>query len=86
MSTRGKLKTVIGVVSSDKMQKTITVKQERLVKHPRYAKYVRRSTTYKAHDENGEAHQGDVVEIAETRPLSRTKRWRLLRVVRSASG
>ena len=83
---RAKMRTVTGTVVSDKMDKTITVKDERLVKHPRYGKYVRRSTKYKAHDERNEARAGDKVEILFTRPQSKTKSWRLLRVVRRAGG
>ena len=79
---RGKRRTVVGHVVSDKMDKTITVKEERLVKHPLYGKYIRRSTTYKAHDEANQAVAGDVVEIAFGRPVSKTKNWRLVRVVR----
>lgn len=75
-------KTVSGVVTSNKMSKTITVKSEKLVKHPKYGKFVRRTTTYKAHDEENKASIGDTVEIAETRPLSKTKRWRLVRIVK----
>jgi len=75
-------KTVIGVVTSNKMFKTITVKSEKLVKHPKYGKFVRRVTTYKAHDEENKVSIGDKVEIAETRPLSKTKRWRLVRIVK----
>ena len=75
-------KTVIGVVTSNKMFKTITVKSEKLVKHPKYGKFVRRATTYKAHDEENKVIIGDKVEIAETRPLSKTKRWRLVRIVK----
>ena len=78
---RSKRKTVQGRVVSDRMAKTIVVKTERLVKHERYGKYVRRYTTYHAHDENGEAREGDLVEIMATRPLSKTKRWRLARVL-----
>jgi len=74
-------KTVKGVVTSNKMSKTITVKSEKLVKHPKYGKFVRRVTTYKAHDEENKASIGDKVEIAETRPLSKTKRWRLVGIV-----
>jgi small subunit ribosomal protein S17 len=66
------------------MKKTITVRVERLEPHAKYGKYVRRSTVCKAHDENGEAKTGDTVEIAATRPLSKTKRWRLVRVVARA--
>lgn len=83
---RGTAKTVIGTVVSDRMQKTITVREERMVKHPVYGKYVRRETTYKAHDEKGEARQGDEVEILQTRPLSKTKHWRLLRILRRGEG
>jgi small subunit ribosomal protein S17 len=75
-------KTVNGVVTSNKMFKTITVKSEKLVKHPKYGKFVRRVTTYKAHDEENKASIGDKVEIAETRPLSKTKRWRLVSIVK----
>ncbi|MFQ5713140.1 MAG: 30S ribosomal protein S17 [Candidatus Scalinduaceae bacterium] len=75
-------KTVIGVVTSNKMLKTITVKSEKLVKHPKYGKFVRRVTTYKAHDEENKVSIDDKVEIAETRPLSKTKRWRLVRIVK----
>lgn len=77
---------VVGVVVSDKMQKTIVVREERLIKHPRYGKYVRRYTKYKAHDEAGEAHVGDKVEIMQTRPLSKSKCWRFLRVIERAPG
>ena len=82
-SERGQRKTVQGRVVSDKMDKTITVRQERLVKHAMYGKYVRRATSYKAHDENNQARMGDLVEIALTRPISKTKNWRLVRVLRS---
>jgi small subunit ribosomal protein S17 len=76
----------IGVVTSDKMQKTITVKVERLVKHPKYGKYVRRFSVLKAHDPEGTAKMGDKVEVEFTRPISKSKRWRLLRVLVSARG
>ena len=72
---------VTGKVVSNKMEKTITVSVERLVKHPMYGKYVRRTTKLLAHDENNECKEGDVVEIQECRPLSRRKAWRLARVV-----
>ncbi len=72
----------IGVVESDRCQKTIKVRIDRLMKHPKYGKYLRRRTTLQVHDERNEAHVGDVVEIMECRPLSKTKSWRLLRVVR----
>ncbi len=76
------IKTVTGVVSSNKMTNTITVKAEKRVKHPRYGKYVKRVTVYKAHDEGNKAVQGDKVEIVESRPLSKDKRWRLVRIVK----
>ena len=75
-------KSVIGIVSSNKMLKTITVKAEKRVKHPRYGKFVKRVTVYKAHDEENKAVQGDKVEIVESRPLSKDKRWRLVRIVK----
>ncbi len=75
-------KLVIGTVTSNKMTNTITVKAERLVKHPRYGKFVRRVTVYKAHDEGNKAVQGDNVEIVESRPISKDKRWRLVRIVK----
>ena len=80
-------KQLTGKVVSNKMQKTITVSVERLVKHPKYGKYVRRTTKLLAHDENSQSREGDVVAIEECRPLSRRKSWRLVRVVtRAAQG
>jgi len=79
--TRGKRRTAVGVVTSDKMDKTRRVEIPRLVKHPRYSKYIRRRTVCHVHDEANESRQGDLVEIMETRPLSKTKNWRLIRVV-----
>ncbi len=84
MNTRGKKKSEIGVVVSDRMTKTITVEVEHLTEHPKYGKRIRRSTRYYAHDEAREAKAGDKVEIAETRPLSKLKRWRLVRIVEKA--
>jgi small subunit ribosomal protein S17 len=78
------IRLLTGKVVSNKMQKTITVSVERLVKHPTYGKYVRRTTKLLAHDEAGECREGDVVEIVECRPLSRHKAWRLARVVARA--
>ncbi|MBN2798523.1 MAG: 30S ribosomal protein S17 [Deltaproteobacteria bacterium] len=69
---------VVGRVVSNKMDKTVTVEVTRLVKHSRYAKYVKRIKTYKAHDENNECVVDDMVVIQESRPLSRTKRWRVI--------
>ncbi|MGH8303181.1 MAG: 30S ribosomal protein S17 [Steroidobacteraceae bacterium] len=79
-------RTLTGRVVSDKMQKTIAVEIERLIKHPRYGKYVRRTTKLLAHDENGESHVGDLVTITPCRPLSRRKSWRLVQVVEKATG
>ena len=83
---RGNRKTAVGVVLSDKMDKTITVESERRVLHPRFRKYVRAHTRYKVHDEKNAARAGDQVLIMETRPLSKTKRWRLVEIVRRAHG
>jgi small subunit ribosomal protein S17 len=71
----------IGVVTSNKMTKTITVAVERKVKHPIYGKFIKKTTRFHAHDEKNEASIGDVVRIQETRPLSKTKRWRLVEVI-----
>ena len=81
---RGERKTREGMVVSDKMNKTIVVELEDRVKHPRYSKVIRRTTKVKAHDENGTAGIGDRVLLAETRPLSATKRWRLVQVLERA--
>ncbi|WP_111720596.1 30S ribosomal protein S17 [Homoserinimonas sp. OAct 916] len=81
---RGYRKTRRGVVTSDKMDKTITVEVEDRVKHPLYGKVIRRSSKVKVHDEENTAGIGDVVRIAETRPLSATKRWRLVEVIEKA--
>ena len=81
---RGKRRVAVGVVTSDKMNKTRRVEIPRLVKHPRYGKYIRRRTVCKVHDENNESRAGDTVEIMESRPLSKTKHWRLVRVVTKA--
>ncbi|MBL8010760.1 MAG: 30S ribosomal protein S17 [Flavobacteriales bacterium] len=74
----------IGVVTSDKMSKSITVTVERRVMHAKYGKFVKRSSKFMAHDEKGEAHVGDTVRIAETRPMSKLKRWRLVEIVERA--
>jgi small subunit ribosomal protein S17 len=81
---RGQRRTAVGVVTSDKMNKTRRVEIPRLVKHARYGKYIRRRTVCHVHDEANESHQGDTVEIMESRPLSKTKHWRLVRVVTRA--
>jgi small subunit ribosomal protein S17 len=77
-------KTKTGSVTSDKMDKTITVAVERKVKHPIYGKFVKKTTKFHAHDETNEAKPGDVVRIMETRPLSKTKRWRLVEIIDKA--
>src|SRR6266480_3932473 len=79
---RSQRRTLVGVVTRDKMQKTRRVEIQRLVKHPRYGKYIKRRTVCYAHDESNETRIGDTVEIMETRPLSKTKHWRLVRVVK----
>ena len=77
-------RTLVGTVVSNKMEKTVTVLVERKVQHPLYGKYVVKSKKYHAHDENNEANLGDTVQIMETRPLSKTKRWRLVQIVEKA--
>jgi small subunit ribosomal protein S17 len=77
-------RTLVGRVVSNKMDKTVTVLVERRVKHPVYGKYVVRSTKFHAHDESDRINEGDLVEIAETRPLSKTKAWTVTRVVEAA--
>ncbi|WP_427340466.1 30S ribosomal protein S17 [Caloranaerobacter sp. DY30410] len=82
--SRGNRKVRIGRVVSDKMDKTIVVAVERFVSHPLYGKQIKRTTKFKAHDENNECGIGDIVEIMETRPLSKHKRWRLVRIIEKA--
>jgi small subunit ribosomal protein S17 len=77
-------RTLVGRVVSNKMDKTVTVSVERRVKHPVYGKYVVRTTKYHAHDETNQVNEGDLVEIAETRPISKTKTWTVKRVVQQA--
>jgi small subunit ribosomal protein S17 len=84
MENRGKKRQVVGSVVSDKMDKSITVATERLVKHPRYQKYIKRRSKFTAHDENNECEIGDKVMITESRPLSKNKRWRLTKVIEKA--
>jgi small subunit ribosomal protein S17 len=81
---RNKRKERIGTVTSNKMQKTITVAVHRRVKHPIYGKFVQKTTKFLAHDEKNEAGIGDTVRIMETRPLSKLKRWRLVEIVERA--
>lgn len=78
---RGLINEVIGEVISDKMEKTISVKIFRTVKHAKYGKYIKKTSVFKAHDEKNEAKIGDKVKIYETRPLSKTKRWKLSEIV-----
>ncbi len=81
MEARNLRKTRTGVVTSNKMEKTVTVAVERKVKHPIYGKFIKKTTKLHAHDEKNECSEGDVVKIMETRPLSKTKRWRLVEVL-----
>ena len=84
MSERNLRKTRVGVVVSDKMDKTIVVAIEDNVAHPLYNKIIKRTVKLKAHDENNECKKGDKVEVMETRPLSKDKRWRLVKVIETA--
>lgn len=84
MQEHGTRKERVGVVTSNKMQKTITVSVERLVRHPLYGKVLKRTKKFKAHDAKNQCNVGDVVRIRETRPLSKTKRWRLVEIVERA--
>jgi small subunit ribosomal protein S17 len=77
---------VTGTVTSTRMKDTIVVREQRMVRHPLYGKYVRRHTKYHAHDAGNTAAEGDEVEIVQTRPISKTKNWRLLRIVRKGTG
>ena len=81
MKERGNRKERIGVVVSDKMDKTVVVKVDNMVKHPVYKKYIKRRVTYKAHDEQNSCAAGDKVLIVETRPLSKNKRWRVREII-----
>jgi len=82
----GRRRVLLGQVVSNRMNKTITVKVERRVRHPIYERVVKRSKNFHAHDEHNQCQIGDVVRIVETRPLSKTKCWRLLEVVRRRAG
>ena len=84
MAERNRRKVRTGVVVSDKMDKTIVVAVERLMRHPLYGKTIKQTKKFKAHDENNECKVGDIVTIMETRPLSREKRWRLVKIIRKA--
>ena len=85
MTERGKRKTLVGVVASDKMDKTVVVAVNRLVLHPVYKKYIRKNKKVKAHDERNECHTGDKVLLVETRPLSKEKRWRVKEILEKAA-
>lgn len=82
MDTRGKRKEREGIVISDKAQKTILVRSERLTRHNKYGKVIKKFSKFKAHDENNEAKVGNKVLIAETRPISKDKRWRLVKIIK----
>jgi small subunit ribosomal protein S17 len=84
MEKRNLRKERIGTVTSDKMQKSIVVAVERKVKHPKYGKFVKKTTKFVAHDENNDCRIGDTVKIMETRPLSKNKNWRLVEVIERA--
>ncbi len=82
--TRNERKERIGFVVSNKMDKTVSVTVERRKQHPMYKRVIKRSKKYKAHDENNECNEGDKVRIVETRPLSKTKRWRVIEILEKA--
>ena len=84
MEKRNLRKERIGVVTSDKMEKSIVVAVERKVKHQKYGKFVKKTTRFVAHDENNDCHIGDTVRIMETRPLSKSKNWRMVEIVERA--
>jgi small subunit ribosomal protein S17 len=86
MQARGQRKTLVGEVVRNKMTKTVSVRVDRLMKHPKFNRYVRRSRTFMAHDEQGMCQPGDRVQIIESRPLSRHKRWRVMTVLARAEG
>jgi small subunit ribosomal protein S17 len=85
MSSNEKIqRSQVGRVVSNKMEKTVTVRLERLVKHPLYGKYIRRSSKVHAHDENNECNEGDTVRISQTRPISKNKSWQVVEIVERA--
>ncbi len=84
METRTQRKERVGVVTSNKMEKSIVIKVIRRVKHPKYGKFVKKSSNFMAHDENNECNIGDTVRIMETRPLSKNKCWRLVEIIERA--
>jgi small subunit ribosomal protein S17 len=85
MSERGHRRLQVGVVVSDKMEKTVVVRVDRFVKHSLYNKYIKRSEKYKVHDEKNSCRRGDTVQIIECRPLSKDKRWNLKQIINSIS-
>lgn len=84
MEERGRRKEIIGKVLKNKMDKSIVIGVERKVKHPKYGKFVKKTSTFMAHDEKNEANLGDIVQVMETRPMSKNKRWRLVTIVERA--
>jgi small subunit ribosomal protein S17 len=84
MQAQGRRKTLVGEVVSNKMVKTVSVRVDRLTKHPKFKRYVQRSRTFMAHDENGLCQPGDRVKLIESRPLSRHKRWRVMAILKRA--
>jgi small subunit ribosomal protein S17 len=84
MKTRGMKRQVMGTIISNKMDKTVVVEVERLVKHTLYKKYIRRAASFSAHDDDNQCAIGDRVMITESRPLSKTKRWRVSRIIEKA--
>jgi len=84
MEAQGRRKTMVGEVVGNKMTKTVSVRVDRLMKHPKFKRYVRRSRTFMAHDEHGSCQPGDKVKIVESRPLSRHKRWRVMAILERA--
>jgi small subunit ribosomal protein S17 len=84
MEERGRRKEIIGKVLKNKMDKSIVIGVERKVKHPKYGKFVKKTSTFMAHDEKNECNLGDIVQVMETRPLSKNKRWRLVQIVERA--
>ena len=84
MTTRSLRKERIGVVTSDKMEKSIVVWEVKIVKHPVYGKFVLKTKKYVAHDEKNDCNEGDTVKIMETRPMSKTKKWRIVEIIERA--
>jgi small subunit ribosomal protein S17 len=84
VETRNSRKVIIGKVLSNKMEKTIVVSVERKVMHPKYGKFIKMTSKFKAHDEKNECAIGDIVRVMETRPLSKDKRWRLVEIIEKA--